>query len=184
MLSRSSTQPPSFIFFCLPPLAQEKFLLQPKTPTELLKFCRNTLGILLPGDSPGAPVSRQGVGGAVPNAPTAGGFSPHDGVDDTAAAAEVAEIVLRWGQPFRKIKTNWRAAPAPGAFVANSSSLGSSSSRATVARGEVDTVVLSSAQVVLKSQPSPLLAPGTFGTSFASDFTVQDVRWLKDQWKC
>lgn len=164
--------------------AQAKFLLLPRTPTELLFFCRKSLGIFLPGDSSRAPTSPQSIGSATPNPPNADGLSTND-VDDTAAAAEVAKTVLRWGQPFRSIETTWRVAPAPGAFVAAAaeSSPPNTSWQATVKNGEADSVVLCSAQDMSKSKPKPVLAPGKFGAPFASDFSVQDLRWLKDQWK-
>lgn len=161
-------------------------MLQPKTPTELLIFCRQNLRLLLPGEFGPVHPSNDVVGTTTGNTD-----KRHErdnsisslGVDDTEAVTDVAKAVLSWGAPFRSIETGWRVAPAAGAFC-------------VVSRAPpccpvpwVDSVVLcSSAKGVLKNGKgkmtlSPLLAAGTLGEPFAADFSVEDIRWLKDQWK-
>lgn len=177
-------------------------MLQPKTPTELLAFCRKKLKACLPGDRAGmriderrqrSAISSQVIAGTATSESNrgrksadkdeTGSVADDEYIDDAPAAADVARTVLAWGPPFRSISTGWRVAPAPGSFVVVGSSGFNSSAYHTQSSCETDCVVLCSAREMLKSEPSPLLAPGTFGAPLASDFAVEDVRWLKDQWK-
>lgn len=131
--------------------------MQPKTPMELLVFCRHDLGLSLPG----YPIP----GHADPNAHT----------DDASTADEVSRAVLSWGAPFRKIETEWKGAASPGAFAVASGSIRPPEPRP-------DGVVLCSSTNLLRGDPSPVLAPGILGAPFAADFFADDVRWLKSQW--
>ncbi|CAM9128356.1 unnamed protein product [Scytosiphon promiscuus] len=187
------------------------FLLQPRTPEELLVFCRRTLGLKFPADpSPDPPRnsnSKPGVlvretnprqktstndngrgdgGRNSPPPPGTGsktsssasstarlpGVRPR--MDDSKIAVDVARAVLAWGRPFRNVETEWRAAAVGQGYA-----LASPLPRALPTQS---TVVLCSAREVLKEEPSPFLRPGVVGAPLATDVTVEDVRWLKDQW--
>ena len=214
-------------------LAQAEFLLKPRTPDELLAFCRRNLGLRFPTDpSPdhtdvtGGAEKRQscrntfnldhaarasgsggggigagadsggagggrvsgtsgggssgggsgGGGGGVSNSSSSGSLARTKKlVDRLAVASDLARAVLAWGPPFREIRTAWRAAAAGQSYAV--------ASQFSRPLPRVTTLVLCSAPDVLKGTPTPLLRPGTFGEPFSTDVTVEDVRWLQDQWE-
>ena len=95
-------------------------------------------------------------------------------MDRPAVASDLARAVLAWGPPIREINTTWTAAAVGQGYAV--------ASRFSRPLPRVATLVLCSAPDVLKGKPNPLLGPGTFGEPFSADVTVEDVRWLKDQW--
>lgn len=234
------------IYYWMPPdttTTQENFLLKPRTPEELLTFCRRTLGLEFPSDSPAAaaappvgnppentetdkeeeggtervtpPRTRGNLGGdstsrgstsssAADNnkGKTSDSNSSRSGsrssgsssaarnttrqrriIDEAAVAVDVARAVLAWGKPFRNIETAWRAAAAGQSYsVAAAAAAAPSLLPPRSLPPRVSTLVLCSARKVLKGEPSPFLRPGTVGPPLAVDVTVEDVRWLKDEW--
>lgn len=180
-------------------------MLKPRTAEELLFFCRETLRLEFPVD----PINIDGGGSSsttpTPESTGAGKRrikrNPPGGnhttpatnnrsedvairVDDddltTVVAADVAEAVLAWGHPFRSIETGWTGAAAGGSYAVAS---GCCRRPGEVPRVSTTVVLCSSASgFFLKGTPNPLLRPGKFGRPFASDVSVQDIKWLKDQW--
>ncbi|CBN78291.1 expressed unknown protein [Ectocarpus siliculosus] len=186
-----------------------EFLLKPRTPDELLVFCRRTLGLEFPADDP--PVRRlknddDDGGGDTKRTPstgsrnTAGGglrsskswsacsrggggggsSSSGDGrarprVEDATIMVDIARAVLAWGKPFRNVETAWRPAAVGQGYSVMTSRLPGPLPR-------VSAPVLCSAREVLKGEPSPFLRPGSVGPPLAVDVSVEDVRWLKDEW--
>lgn len=159
-------------------------MLKPRTPEELLIFCRETLRLDFPVDPihGGNPPESTGAEKRLRKRKPPGGV--HDEtrshsedvprVDDSTVAADVAEAVLAWGRPFRSIETGWRAAAAGGSYAV--------ASRCHPEVPHVPTLLLCSAGGFLKGKPNPMLRPRNFGQPFASDVGVQDIKWLKDQW--
>lgn len=149
-------------------VVQEEFLSLPKTPMELLIFCRKNLELNLPGDPVGSGDDKKSTDGD-------SWRNSADDIDDERAADDVARMVLSWGAPFRKIDTRWR--------VPVSSRVLTVASEAT--RGDeplIGNVVLCSSREIARGASHPILEPGTSGPSFTVDFSAEDVRWLKDQW--
>lgn len=89
-------------------------------------------------------------------------------------ASDISRAVLAWGAPFREIETVWKpAAIAQGYQVADPF---------PEPRPCIRAMVLCSTRNLLRGKPSPLLGPATFGEPLSNDVTIEDVRWLKDQW--
>ncbi|CAB1119595.1 unnamed protein product [Ectocarpus sp. CCAP 1310/34] len=187
-----------------------EFLLKPRTPDELLVFCRRTLGLEFLADPParrlqndddddGGDTQRtpstgsRNTGGGGPRSSKSwsarskdgggGGGSSSSGGDgrvrprmeDPTIMVDIARAVLAWGKPFRNVETAWRPAAVGQGYSFMTSRLPEPTPR-------VSSPVLCSAREVLKGEPSPFLRPGAVGPPLAVDVSVEDVRWLKDEW--
>ncbi|CAM9722401.1 unnamed protein product [Ectocarpus sp. 8 AP-2014] len=188
-----------------------EFLLKPRTPDELLVFCRRTLGLEFPADPParrlendddddgggdtkrtpstgsrnnggGGPRSSKSWSASGKRGGGGGGGSSSGGdgrvrprMEDATIMVDIARAVLAWGKPFRNVETAWRPAAVGQGYSVMTS-------RLPVPLPRVSAPVLCSAREVLKGEPSPFLRPGAVGPPLAVDVSVEDVRWLKDEW--
>lgn len=163
----------------LPPLVpglrtQVSFLRAPKTPLEVLAFCRQHLGLEFPEDPV---ISEDALGsttGAEVGGETGGDVRTKPEVDDSAIATDLASTIISWGPPFRKIEATWKTTIAPSGYSVVSN-FGKPPPR-------VPLVLLCSDSGVLKGKPSPLLGPGVSGKPYSADVSMEDVKWLRDRW--
>lgn len=185
---------------------QADFLLKPRTPEELLVFCRRNLGLKFPADaltSPGeqlgnADKGKRGTEKTSPADNTLGGDSssrpqtPSAGREGSGSSSSNAAPRVRPQIGDSTIAVDVaRAVLAWGQPFRNvetawrAAAAGQSYSVVPPLPRplpRVSTFVLCSTREVLKGEPSPFLRPGTVGAPLAADVTVEDVRWLKDMW--